>query len=141
MADSAKENARASDELERARAPQGLKTASESDLGFDSDHAEALGARKPSSLRPYIDAGLQLIPLHRWDAVDARGRARGKSPRDGAWQLREYDSATVAAAADRDGANVGVRLPASVVVLDVDPRNFGDGDSLLALVLDTGLEL
>lgn len=74
--------------------------------------------------------------------MDAGGRPRGKSPRDGAWQLRDYDSAAVAAAAEREGINVGVRLPASVVVLDVDPRNFPDGDDpLLRLQLDTGLNL
>ena len=31
-----------------------------------------------------IAAGLQLIPLHKWNAVDQRGRPRGKTPRDGA---------------------------------------------------------
>ncbi len=86
-------------------------------------------------------AGLQLIPLHRWDATDARGRPRGKTPRDGAWGVRDYDSAAVLAAAARDGTNIGVRLPGSVMVLDVDPRNFGDGDSLLSLQIDTGVDL
>src|SRR5690606_10108486 len=138
MADSGNENARPSDELERARATQ-MKPLDE-DLGVND--AEDDPGRKPSSaLGPYIDAGLQLIPLHRWDAVDAKGRPRGKTPRDGAWQVRDYDSVAVAAAADRDAINVGVRLPASVVVLDDDPRNFGQGDSLLALQIDTGLDL
>lgn len=139
MDERANENARPRDELERAQVPQTeSKPHGQEDFGIDD--AEATGPRMPS-LRPYLDAGLQLIPLHRWDAKDARGRDRGKTPRDGAWGIREYDSGQVAAAAERDGTNVGVRLPASVMVLDVDPRNFGDGDSLLALMIDTGMDL
>jgi len=52
---------------------------------------------RTGDLRAYIEVGLQLIPLHRWDAKDGRGRDRGKTPRDGAWQAREYDSRAVAA--------------------------------------------
>lgn len=97
---------------------------------------------RAADLRAYIEAGMQLIPLHRWDATDARGRQRGKTPRDGAWQAREYDSRSVAGLAQSEGRNVGVRLPASVMVLDVDPRNFPEGrDSLAELVADVGLDL
>jgi hypothetical protein len=93
-------------------------------------------------MRAYVEAGLQLIPLHRWDATDAKGRARGKTPRDGAWQAREYDSRAVIDLSEKTGVNVGVRLPASVMVLDVDPRNFPAGrDSLAELVRDVGLDL
>lgn len=92
-------------------------------------------------MRPYIKSGLQLIPLHKWDAKDSRGRDRGKTPRDGAWGVREYDSEAVMEEAAKTNTNVGVRLPASVMVLDVDPRNFGDEDSLLKLMIDTGMDL
>lgn len=92
-------------------------------------------------MQAYIRAGLQLIPLHRWDVIDAKGRPRGKTPRDGSWQAREYDSDAVLKNADREQVNVGVRLPASIMVLDVDPRNFGGGDSLLSLMIDTGMDL
>lgn len=99
----------------------------------------------PAQAAPYVAAGLDLIPLHRWDRVDqdARGRRkrRGKSPQHVDWTTRRYDPARVLADAARDGTNVGVRLPPTVVVLDVDPRNFGDGDSLLSLMIDTGLDL
>ncbi len=51
-------------------------------------------ARRPSdkpsfehNVGPYLRAGLTLIPLHRHDATDSRGRQRGKSPRDGAWHF------------------------------------------------------
>lgn len=139
MTDAANENARPADEAGRALGTtnSGAKTMG---ADFGVNDAEACRVRMPS-FDPYVRAGLQLIPLHRWDARDARGRQRGKSPRDGAWQVRDYDSAGVAAAAERDNTNVGVRLPASVVVLDVDPRNFGEGDSLLSLQIDTGLDL
>lgn len=93
-------------------------------------------------MRTYIESGLQLIPLHVWNAVDAKKRPRGKTPRDGAWQAREYDSHGVLALVERDGINAGIRLPASIMVLDVDPRNFPEGrDSLAELVKDVGLDL
>lgn len=97
---------------------------------------------RTGDMRAYIEAGLQLIPLHVWNAVDSKGRDRGKTPRDGAWQAREYDSQGVLQIADKEGINIGVRLPASVMVLDVDPRNFPEGrDSLAELVADAGLDL
>lgn len=94
------------------------------------------------NVEPFIANGLTLIPLHVWNAVDKKGRDRGKSPRDAAWQAREYDSAREVEAAIASGRNLGVRLPATVMVLDVDPRNFpADRDSLAELVRDTGLDL
>ena len=107
-----------------------------------ADKKSASRRPRAGDMRTYIDCGLQLIPLHAWDAVDAKGRDRGKTPRDGAWQACEYDSAGVVDLADRTGVNAGVRLPASVMVLDVDPRNFPEGrDSLAELVKDVGLVL
>lgn len=109
------------------------------------DHAATRSGAKPSfrhNAEPLLRAGLQLIPLHHWNAVDSKGRDRGKTPRDGAWQARDYDSRAVLALAERDGINVGVRLPATVMVLDVDPRNFPEGrDPLAELVADAGLDL
>lgn len=92
---------------------------------------DAVGRSSPTpsfDVDGLIRAGLTLIPLHRWDAKDTRGRDRGKTPRDGAWQSREYDSREVVEQARRDGRNVGVRLPPTWMVLDVDPRNFGGKD-------------
>lgn len=92
---------------------------------------DAVGRSSPTpsfDVDGLIRAGLTLIPLHRWDARDAKGRQRGKSPRDGAWQARDYDSREVLEQARRDGRNVGVRLPPTWMVLDVDPRNFGGKD-------------
>lgn len=97
---------------------------------------------RTGDMRAYVEAGLQLIPLHKYDAIDAKGRQRGKTPRDGAWQAKDYDSRQVIELSDRTGINVGVRLPPNIMVLDVDPRNFPKGrDSLAELVTDMGLDL
>lgn len=73
---------------------------------------------------------LDLIPLRRHD----------KMPADKRWQERTYDHAEVMERARRDGLNLGVRLPADVVVVDVDPRNFPAGrDSLAELAAAFGL--
>ena len=76
---------------------------------------------RTGDMHAYVEAGLQLIPLHVWNAVDSKGRDRGKTPRDGAWQAREYDSQGVLQIADKEGINIGVRLPASSSV-SISPR-------------------
>ncbi|MDP3492859.1 MAG: bifunctional DNA primase/polymerase [Hyphomonadaceae bacterium] len=77
-------------------------------------------------LRRLADAGLQLIPLHSWDAksTDAKGRKRddGKRPLDASWTTRPYDTLKVVERAEHTNSNVGVRLTAEQVVLDWDPR-------------------
>lgn len=111
------------------------------DVNLES-HIAAASPRGKPSFDVYIRAGLQLIPLHGWNSVDAKGRPRGKTPRDAYWTTRQYDNEEVAAYAANSGANVGIRLPANVVVLDVDPRNFAPGqDSMLELRHATGLSL
>lgn len=136
--DDAKKSARPVDEVGRAQG--NAEVEAKSTTNFVIKDAPDADACKPS-LRPYLDAGLQLIPLHKWNAKDSHGRDRGKTPRDSAWSVREYNTQAVALSAFDDGGNVGVRLPANIVVLDVDPRNFADDDSLLALMIDTGLDL
>lgn len=90
---------------------------------------------EPGQLAPYAAAGLSLIPLHRHDALDEHAgkvRKRGKSPLHRDWTNRDY-SGLDAAAHMAKGGNVGVRLSASDLVVDVDPRNFGtapDGERL-----------
>lgn len=80
----------------------------------------------------YRRARLDLIPLRRRDKV----------PADKRWQERNYDRGEVLERARRDGLNLGVRLPADVVVVDVDPRNFPAGrDSLAELAAAFGLDL
>lgn len=80
----------------------------------------------------YRRVRLDLIPL----------RQRDKMPADRRWQERAYDQTEVLERARRDGLNLGVRLPAEVVVVDVDPRNFPAGrDSLAELAAAFGLPL
>lgn len=113
-----------------------------SKLTGTNDAAARSGAMPSIDADSLIRAGLTLIPLHVWNAIDGKGRDRGKSPIDGAWQSRDYDSREVLAQAKRHGLNVGVRLPPTWMVLDVDPRNFPEGrDSLAELVADTSLDL
>ncbi len=96
-------------------------------------------AAGPAAATPSFEAAseyrrvrLDLIPLRRRDKV----------PADRRWQERAYDQAEVLERARRDGLNLGVRLPADVVVVDVDPRNFPAGrDSLADLAAAFGLPL
>ena len=99
-------------------------------------------ASDQGEFKPYLDLKLQLIPLHRWDAKDAKGRERGKSPRDGAWQKRGYINEEVLAEAILNNTNVGIRLPRTIVVVDVDPRNFPPRRNMaIELSNDLGLNL
>ena len=80
----------------------------------------------------YIEAGWaeQLFVLHK----------KGKRPRDFGWRSRKYGAVKMSAAAVQ-GFNVGVRLEPGDLILDVDPRNFLEGDDPFArLIRDTGLD-
>ncbi|MEO1208429.1 MAG: bifunctional DNA primase/polymerase [Cyanobacteria bacterium J06638_20] len=103
-----------------------------------------------SELSPYLDAGFTLIPLHKHDKTTVRtgkdGKKRvmqrGKSPIHSNWTARQYGDSDQAITHMRRGYNVGVRLRADQVVIDVDPRNFADGDDPLSrLAADYGLDL
>lgn len=63
----------------------------------------------------------------------------GKRPIHKNWTTRNYSSAKVLARCLEQNANVGVRLPASVVVIDIDPRNGGD-DGWDDLCMEYGLD-
>ncbi|PZN27958.1 MAG: transcriptional regulator, partial [Proteobacteria bacterium] len=76
-------------------------------------------------------AGHQLIPL----------RPRDKAPRDKDWPRRAYALDELMEWA-RGGGNLGVRLRATDLVVDADPRNYPEGrDSLAELARDVGLDL
>ncbi len=111
-------------------------TDQESELSRTHGSNDAAGhaAATPSfeAASEYRRARLDLIPLRRRDKV----------PADKRWQERNYDRAEVLERARRDGLNLGVRLPADVVVVDVDPRNFPAGrDSLADMAAAFGLDL
>ncbi len=99
-----------------------------------------------AQLEPLINAGYKLIPLHNHAAEDQLGgksRKRGKSPLHRNWTKRPYKP-TEQIDHMEAGDNVGVRLKATDLVVDVDPRNFQQVwqavDPFVELVLRTGLD-
>lgn len=123
---------------ENARVQGGRKVTTDRESELSRTHGinDAAGhaAAMPSfeAVSEYRGVRLDLIPLRR----------RDKMPADKRWQERAYDHAEVLERARRDGLNLGVRLPAEVVVVDVDPRNFPAGrDSLAELAATFGLPL
>jgi predicted P-loop ATPase len=84
-------------------------------------HSNPDRLRLQSGAKPYIDAALTLLPLHKWDAPDGKGKA----PRDSKWTRTAYDSKAVLAEAVRTGINVGVRPGSRFLIIDCDPRNGG----------------
>jgi len=96
---------------------------------------------KPAQLEPFRGSGFELIPLHGPNDLDRNGRSIGKAPGKG-W--RDSQPLDVAAAVDvmNGGRNIGVRLRACDLVMDVDPRNFPPGtDPLRQLQADLGIKL
>lgn len=95
-----------------------------------------------NELTQYLATGWQLIPLHAHDFYDmqkGKKRERGKSPFHPNWTKRPYVSKEQIAHMKK-GSNVGVRLRAEDLVVDVDPRNFKEGDDPLArLCTDCGI--
>lgn len=98
--------------------------AREKNAGFDADvveNAEVGTSETPSfqdasCLDAHADAGHDLIPID------------GKVPVERGWTKAEPMDLDKARARMRAGKNVGVRLRATDLVIDVDPRHFEDGD-------------
>lgn len=104
---------------------------------MDNDNANG-GPVEPSNtdallLGPLVEAGYELIPLKRGQKV----------PKDKNWTRKLYKNSDQTNHMER-GGNVGVRLRAGDLVIDVDPRNFGDGwkdvDPFSEFVLSQGLD-
>lgn len=96
---------------------------------------------KPEQLEAYSGSGFELIPLHGPSELDRNGRSIGKAPGKG-W--RDCQPLDVVAAVDvmSGGRNVGVRLRACDLVIDVDPRNFPLGtDPFRQLQADLSVKL
>lgn len=85
---------------------------------------------RPTELEPYAEADFDLIGLHAVQALDKGGRPLGKAPSKG-WRDSDPMTTEEAAAHMAAGCNVGVRLRRCHLVVDVDPRNFDDGDDPL----------
>ena len=90
-------------------------------------------ATDASLLKPLVRAGYELIPL-------SRGK---KAPRDRNWLRRPYKNGDQVKHMV-GGGNVGVRLRVTDLIIDVDPRNFGEVnegvDPFVDLVLWLGLD-
>lgn len=97
---------------------------------------------RPEELEAYRKGGFHLIPLNRPDAHDEKGRPIGKAPLNSGW--RRVPPLTMDEAIQlmrEEGHNVGVRLRDTDLVIDVDPRNFKDGDDpLRRLQADIGAD-
>lgn len=86
----------------------------------------------PDALVPFEGAGYELIQLHAPDDLDRHGRKIGKAPLKG-WRSADPMSVYEARKHMSEGrCNVGVRLRPCDLVVDVDPRNFHDGDDPVA---------
>lgn len=99
-----------------------------------------------AQLGPLLEGGYELIPLHNHayhDEHRGRRRQRGKSPLHANWTRRRYRPEDQVAHMEA-GDNVGVRLRARDLVVDVDPRNFRDVwqdvDPFTELVLRLGID-
>lgn len=105
---------------ERSNSHNNERTETNSEPSFD-----------PSQLNEFVDTNYELIPLHGPNDLDAKGRSIGKAPLMG-WR-KPGALLTIDEAAERfaSGRNVGVRLSATDLVLDVDQRNFPEGRNTL----------
>jgi len=99
----------------------------------------------PDQLKHLIEAKYELIPLHnhaKTDVVKGKPRQRGKSPIHRNWTKRTYTALNQVNHMEA-GDNVGVRLRATDLVIDVDPRNFKavwkNVDPFTELVLQMGI--
>lgn len=71
--------------------------------------------------------GFDLIPLCQWDRVDTDAKTgapvpRGKTPRDNDWLRQTYTERQIQKGI-QSGGNLGVRISADLVVVDIDPRH------------------
>lgn len=88
----------------------------------------------PKALHEHLAAGHELIPLRHWKAKDSNGKPMGKAGLPN-WRRSPALSFVEAEAHMAKGNNVGVRLRSSDLVIDVDPRNFAEGDDSWARLI------
>jgi len=85
-------------------------------------------------LKPYVEQGVDLIPLHVWNKQTVRKgkiQLRGKTPLQGDWTTTDKNTDRALALAKK-GHNVGYRLGECDLVIDIDQRNFKPGEDSLA---------
>ncbi len=135
---------------EEGRAGRKAAGASGSGLQEDDHHDRSQDAPRRSVAEPLFEpqalapfgGGYELIPLHAPNATGRRGQPLGKAPKASGWRVAPAMTVQEAAEHMATGHNVGVRLRAIDLVVDVDPRNFAEGDDpLRRLGDDLGVDL
>lgn len=111
----------------------GIQSSEELGMGrFNNDDAASVSPKapsfKPDQLNAFCGTGYELIKLHTPRDLDAKGNKIGKAPYKG-WRVNAALAVGEAVEAMDTGHNVGVRLGVCDLVVDVDPRNFADGDN------------
>jgi len=89
-----------------------------------------------NQLKPYLNVDSDLIPLHVWNKQTIRKgkvQKRGKTPIDGDWTTTSKNTQRTLELSKK-GHNIGYRLGAEDLIIDIDHRNFKPGeDSLVKL--------
>ena len=79
-------------------------------------------------LDPYLLMTPDLIPINVWNKM-VKGKSRGKTPVHNDWTIREYKQVKQTYESwISKGYNIGYRIPANEIVLDMDPRNYEGKD-------------
>lgn len=86
-----------------------------------------------TELDVYLDKGSDLIPIHTWNKM-IKGKVRGKTPVHSDWPTRTYSSNKYKDWIE-SGYNLGYRIPADELVVDLDPRNY-DGEDCEELIAE-----
>jgi hypothetical protein len=99
---------------------------------------------RAAQLRRYPLKLFDMIPVHPWSRRKRLATGKvvnlGKAPINARWSTMPINSRKTIELCLEHGRNVGVRLRADQLVIDVDPRN-GGAESVLCLAADLGLDL
>lgn len=91
---------------------------------------------KKEQIKPYLEMGLELIPLHVWNK-QIKGDDRGKTPLHSEWTTKDYQQKqpTYKKWAEA-GYNIGYRIAENELIVDLDPRNYAEGIDSEELIAD-----
>ncbi|MCA1549348.1 bifunctional DNA primase/polymerase [Bradyrhizobium sp. BRP19] len=108
-----------------------------------NDSAHKRKGTKPKPFIGYDTRAFEFIPLHRPKAKktypNGKTKEVGKAPLHAQWTTKRYDSKAVKARCLEEERNGGIRLKATQLVVDIDPRNGGD-EGWLQLCADLGID-
>jgi P4 family phage/plasmid primase-like protien len=75
-----------------------------------------------NQLSVYLERNADLIPIHTWNK-QIKGKVRGKTPLHSDWTTKQYPSGKHNSWIE-SGFNLGYRIPANELIVDMDPRNY-----------------